>query len=99
MKRSAILTFLALAGCQTPAIQTRTVEVKVPVATHPITVAQVPKVPDPLGKRPQSLSAAADQLLAKHCQWVAYALLADPLLRVSAGASQLPLPAYPECEK
>jgi type IV pilus biogenesis protein CpaD/CtpE len=99
MKRLLIATALLLSGCATEATRTQTVEVKVPVATHPITVAQVPKVPDPLGKRPQSLSAAADQLLAKHCQWVAYALLADPLLRVSAGASQLPLPAYPECEK
>jgi hypothetical protein len=98
MKRSAILTFLALAGCQTPAIQTRTVEVKVPVATHPITAAQVPAVPAPLGPRPSSLSAAADLLLAKHCQFVAYALLTDPLLRVSAGLPPQALPKYPECE-
>jgi hypothetical protein len=67
------------------AVQTRTVEVKVPVAVQPIKPAQVPAVPAPLGPRPQSLSAAADLLLAKHCEFVAYALKADPLLRLSAG--------------
>jgi hypothetical protein len=44
----------------------------------------VPPYPAPLGPRPQSLSAAADLLLAKHCEFVAYALKADPLLRLSA---------------
>jgi hypothetical protein len=90
---------LALAACQTPAVQTRTVEVKVPVAVQPIKPTQVPAVPKPLGPRPESLSAAADQLLAKHCEFVAYAILADPLLRVSAKMPPQPLPPYPECEK
>lgn len=90
---------LLLAACQTPATRTQTVEVKVPVAVQPIKPAQVPAVPAPLGPRPQSLSATADLLLAKHCEWVAYALLTDPLLRVSAGMPQRPLAKYPECER
>lgn len=88
-----------LAACSTPPVQTRTVEVKVPVAVQPIKPAQVPAVPPPLGPRPQSLSAAADLLLADHCKWVAYGLLTDPLLRVSAGEPPQPLPKYAECEK
>jgi hypothetical protein len=90
---------LALAACQTPAVQTRTVEVKVPVAVQPIKPAQVPAVPAPLAKRPASLSAAADLLLAKVCELEAYALKADPLLRLSAGMPQQPLARFPECEK
>jgi hypothetical protein len=81
------------------ATRTETVEVKIPVAVQPIKPAQVPAVPAPLGPRPQSLSAAADLLLAKHCEFVAYALRADPLLRVSAGMPQQPLPQFPECER
>jgi hypothetical protein len=92
------LLAILLTGCETPAVQTRTVEVKVPVAVQPIKPAQVPPVPAPLGPRPQSLSAATDLLLADHCKWVAYGLLTDPLLRVSAGMPQQPLPTYPECE-
>jgi hypothetical protein len=97
MKRSAILTFLIVASCADPAVKIQTVEVKVPVAVQPITPEQVPAVPKPLGPRPQSLSAAADLLLADHCRWVAYAILADPLLRVSAKMPAQPLPKYPEC--
>lgn len=99
MKRLLITTALVLSGCATGATRIQTVEVKVPVAVQPIKPAQVPPVPAPLGPRPQSLSAAADVLLADHCKWVAYGLLTDPLLRVSAGMPQLPLPRYPECEK
>jgi hypothetical protein len=51
-----------------------------------------------LPKRPSSLSAAADLLLSKVCELEAYVLKADPLLRVSAGEPQKPLPRYPECE-
>jgi hypothetical protein len=90
---------LALAACQTPAQQIKTVEVKVPVAVQPIKPAQVPAVPAPLAKRPPSLSAAADLLLAKVCELEAYALKADPLLRLSAGMPQQPLARFPECEK
>jgi hypothetical protein len=93
------LSCCVLAGCSTPATRTETVEVKIPVAVQPIKPAQVPAVPAPLGPRPQSLSAAADALLAKHCEFVAYALRADPLLRVSAGMAQQPLPQFPECER
>jgi hypothetical protein len=36
-------------------------------------------------------------LLAKVCQFVGYALKADPLLRLSAGEQPKILPKYPEC--
>jgi hypothetical protein len=98
MKRLLIITALVLSGCATDATKTETVEVKVPVAVQPITPAQVPAVPAPLGPRPSSLSAAADLLLAKHCEFVAYALKADPLLRLSAKMQMQALPKFPECE-
>jgi hypothetical protein len=96
------VTYAALpliAACSAPATRTETVEVKVPVAVQPITPAQVPSPPPPLGPRPQSLSAAADKLLADHCSWVAFGLRAFPLLRVSAGLPPQELPKYPECER
>lgn len=96
---SAACLPLLLAACQTPAVQTRTVEVKIPVAVQPIKPAQVPAVPAPLGPRPQSLSAAADKLLSKWCEAVGYMLRADPLLRVSAGMQQQALGKFPECER
>jgi hypothetical protein len=89
----------ALSACQTPAVKDRVVEVSVPVAVQPIKPAQVPVVPAPLVKRPASLSAAADLLLAKVCELEAYALKADPLLRVSAKMPPQALPKYPECER
>jgi hypothetical protein len=99
MKTLLTIACLLLTACQTGAIRDRIVEVSKPVATHPITAAQIPAVPAPLGPRPSSLSAAADLLLSKHCQWVAYALRADPLLRLSAGEAQKALLAYPECQR
>jgi hypothetical protein len=99
MKRLLIAVAVVLGGCATGATQTSTVEVKVPVAIQPIKPAQVPAVPAPLGPRPQSLSSAADLLLAKLCEFVGYAIKADPLLHVSAGLNQGELPAYPECER
>jgi hypothetical protein len=90
---------ISLAACQTPAVQTRTVEVKIPVAVQPIKPAQVPAVPAPLPPRPSSLSAAADVLASKWCEAVSYFLKADPLLRVSAGQQPNALPTYPECER
>jgi hypothetical protein len=90
---------LSLAGCQTPATKIETKEVLVPVATRPIKPDQVPTAPAPLPKRPSSLSAAADVLLADHCSWVAFGLKVMPLLQVSAGMPITPLPVYPECER
>lgn len=98
MKRALILSLL-LASCSSPPVRVETVEVKVPVAVQPIKADQVPAAPAPLGPRPQSLSAAADVLLSKVCEWVAYGIKADPLLRVSAGAQQKALAKYPECER
>lgn len=90
---------LALAACSTPTVtKVETVEVKVPVAVQPIRPDQVPEPPEPLGPRPQSLSATADVLLAKVCEFVAYAVQADPLLRISAGGQPAAVPKYPECE-
>lgn len=96
---AACLAFL-LAACQTPTVvRDRIVEVKTPVAVQPVRPDQVPAVPAPLGARPRSLSTAADVLLSKVCEWVAYGLKADPLLRVSAGEPQQPLGKFPECER
>lgn len=99
MKRLLIATALVLGGCATNAEQTRTVEVKIPVAVQPITAAQVPSVPAPLPARAPTLSGMADQLKAKVCEFVTYALKADPLLRLSAKMPPAILPKYPECEK
>lgn len=100
MKRAAIIILaFAQVSCAGPAIKDRTVEVKVPVAVQPITPAQVPVLPKPLPPRPTSLSAAADLLLGKVCEWVAYGLRADPLLKVSAGQSPIAAAGYPECER
>jgi ABC-type lipoprotein release transport system permease subunit len=98
---AVILAFAiaALSACASDAVQTRTVEVKVPVAVQPIKPDQVPAVPAPLPPRPSSLSAAADVLASKWCEAVSYFLKADPLLRVSAGQQPNPLPTYPECER
>lgn len=98
MRKLTYMSIALLGACQTPATRTQTVEVKVPVAVQPISPQQVPAVPKPLGPRPTSISAAADVLLAKVCEFVGYALKADPLLRVSAGAPQSALAKYPECE-
>jgi hypothetical protein len=98
MKRAIILAVL-LAGCSTPAVKERVVEVKVPVAVQPIKPEQIPALPKPLTKRPASTSAALDLALAKVCEFVGYALKADPLLRVSAGAPQSEPPKFPECER
>lgn len=97
MMRTMMLALL-LAGCATGAVKERVVEVKVPVAVQPITAAQVPVVPAPLGLRPPSLSAAADLLLAKWCEAVGYMLRADPLLRISAGQQPVAVAGFPECE-
>jgi hypothetical protein len=94
----ALMPFLMAGMCQTAPTRTETVEVKVPVAVQPITPAQVPTPPAPLGPRPSSLSAAADALCAQVCKLEAYVLRADPLLRVSAGQKPAELPKYPECE-
>lgn len=101
MKRAAIIILaFAQAACQTPTVtRTETVEVRIPVAVQPITKEQVPIAPAPLGPRPPGLSAAADTLLAKWCEAVAYILAADPLLRVSAGETPGPALDYPECRR
>ena len=89
-----------LAGCSTPTVtKVETVEVKMPVAVQPIRADQVPAVPAPLPPRSGNLSADADTLLAKVCELAAYAIKADPLLRLSAGLPPAPLPRFPACER
>lgn len=91
---------VALGGCAgTPPVRDRIVEVKVPVPVQPITAAQVPALPAPLPKRPDSPSVALDLALAKVCEFVSYALRADPLLRISAGLPPLEVRRFPECER
>jgi hypothetical protein len=86
VRRSVAICLCCMAtGCASNAVQTRTVEVKVPVAIQPI--------------KPASPAAALDMLLSDHCKWVAYGLLTDPLLRVSSGQLPQALPSYPECER
>lgn len=97
MKRTLILA-LVMASCSTPPVRDRVVEVVKPVAVQPIKPEQVPPLPGPLPPRPSSLSAAADVLLSKVCEFVGYALKADPLLRVSAGQQPVDTQRYPECE-
>lgn len=99
MKRAAVLALALLASCNTPPIKERVVEVSKPVAIRPITAAQVPVMPKPLPPRPSSLSAAADLLLGKVCEWVAYGLRADPLLKTSAGQQPVASGEYPECKR
>lgn len=98
MKRVVVLALL-LAGCASSPVKTETVAVKIPVAVQPIKPEQVPALPAPLPKRPANASAALDLALAQVCHFVAYALKADPLLRLSAGMPAKPVPTYPECEK
>lgn len=88
---------LQILACASPPIKDRVVEVSVPIATHPVAVADVPVVPAPLPKRPANVSAALDVALAGYCQMVAYALKADPLIRLSAGLPPKELPRFPEC--
>lgn len=87
-----------VSACSTPATRVEVKEIRIPVAVQSLRPDQIPQVPAPLGPRPKSLSAAADTLLASHCEFVAYVLKADPLLRLSAGLPQQSLPRFPECE-
>lgn len=95
------LLALILTACATPPPVTKvqTVEVKVPVWMNPLRPDQVPTPPAALPKRSGNLAADADTLLAKVCEFVAYAVQADPLLRISAGEKPALTPAYPECAK
>lgn len=95
----AIMLALLLTACQTPPVRDRVVTVSVPIAVQPIKPADVPKLPAPLPKRPADARPALDLALAGYCEMVAYALRADPLLRVSAGLPPREVPRFPECEK
>jgi hypothetical protein len=91
---------LLVSGCAHHVeFQDRIVEVDKPVAIQPIKADEVPKVPAPLGPRPGTSQQREEALLSKVCEFVAYALIADPLLHVSAAIPQATLPAFPECSK
>jgi hypothetical protein len=75
------------------------VTVSVPIATHPVKPADVPQLPAPLPPRPKDARPALDLALAQVCSFVAYAVKADALLRVSAGLPPMAPPKYPECER
>lgn len=95
-----VLIAVMLAGCNTTAaVQTKTVEVDVPVATHPIDPKKIPPAPPPLGPRPKSLQAVADVALAGHCRDVSWIIKVFPLLQVGAGLPPSQAPVYPECAK
>lgn len=95
----SLIAAAALTACQTPPVRDRVVTVSVPIATTPIKPADVPKMPAPLPKRPANVSSALDLALGKVCEWVAFGLRADPLLRVSSGQPPLEPPKFPECER
>jgi len=98
--RGIVCIALALAACQNnPPVRDRIVEVKVPVATRPIAAKDVPQLPAPLPPRPKDARPALDLALAQVCSFVAYAVRADALLRVSAGLPPMAPPKYPECER
>jgi hypothetical protein len=100
--KSLLVSLIAAAGlaaCATPATRIETVEVKVPVAVHPVAPKDVPQIPAPLGPRPKDARAALDVSQAQVCRFVAYALKADPLLRISAGLPPLEPVKFPECER
>jgi hypothetical protein len=52
-----------------------------------------------IGPRPPTRAAGRRRRAGKVCEFVGYALKADPLLRISAGEKPVELPAYPECQK
>ena len=93
MMRIVVLAAL-LAGCAT----TRPAAAP-PIVMHtaPLAGVALPAPPAPLGPRPDSLSAAADALLAQVCRLSAYVIQAVPLLGAAKGETAA-APLYPECE-
>jgi hypothetical protein len=90
---------VALSGCASrPVVQEKIVRVSVPVLVKSVKPEQLPAVPAPLGRRPADASQALDLALAKVCELYGYMVVADPLLRISAGVTARPVPVYPECD-
>lgn len=83
MKRVALVPVLLLAACahSEPAVDVRTVEVPVIRVDKCVATKDIPARPAPLPKRPKSISAAVDLLLAKVRSWELWGDKVDPLLR------------------
>lgn len=99
MKKLTYMSIALLAGCTTGAVHDRVVEVDKPIATHPITAAQIPPLPGQLGPRPKDAASAADAALAGRCDAIAFVIRAYPLLQVAAGQLPTQAPDYKECDK
>jgi hypothetical protein len=86
MKR-IILAALLVSGCATkpPAVEVRTVQVPVIRVERCLAVADVPRKPGALPKRPKDIRAALDVALAKVLEWQGYGERTDAVLRGCAG--------------
>lgn len=90
MKYLVLLLLVALAACAStrqPAVQIETVEVPVIRVETCVEPEIIPNRPDPLPKRPASLSSALDLAYAKVREWMGYGELADPIMRGCARRS------------
>lgn len=78
---------VALAGCATkpPAVEVRTVQAPVIRVEKCVSPSDVPKRPDPLPKRPATISAALDIAVAKVLEWQIYGDRASAVLKGCAG--------------
>lgn len=92
-----LVLILALAGCSTPIVEEKIVEVEVPVNSYPVKPTEIPSFPKPLAPYPGTTSQALDLAVAKICEYYAYALAADPLMWAGAGLSPKPMPDEPVC--
>jgi hypothetical protein len=100
-KLIAAAAALAAAACTTAGpLEIETRDVVVTRTERPVTEAQVREAapPAPLGPRPASLSATLDAALAKLCEYVRYAELADPLIQHAAGIAVTQRVAEPVCQ-
>lgn len=87
MKRVVMLAFV-LAGCAgkpPPAVDVRTVEVPVVRVEKCLEVADLPRRPAALPKRPATIGAALDVAVAKILEWQTYGDRADAVMKGCAG--------------
>lgn len=96
---AVIVAAVLLTGCVSAPVQTKTVEVDVPVAVHPIKPSQIPPLPAQLGPRPSDARDGEAVALAGRCDAISFVIKAWPLLNVSAGLGAVQAPVYEECKK